>query len=252
MNTNRLFTTAMVALAIVCAAGPALAQSNSNDRRSHDRSTARTEQGTQARPARSEPARAEAVRRAEPRVEPRADVRSGSSDQRRPSQDNRANGARPLNDRRNDNRAYDNRRNDGPRYDNRSYSNRGYGWNDGYDRDSWRDRIRFGLGISIFAGRPFGFRFDYGWTPRFAYHYQMRPGLSYGGMSFLLNPDYAEVYVDGELVGIARDFGGQPVPVAAGYHRIELYAAGFEPVAFDIEVFPGQVIPYRGSLNRAY
>ena len=40
--------------------------------------------------------------------------------------------------------------------------------------------------------------------------------------------------------------------VAAGYHRIELYAPGFEPVAFDINVMPGQVIPYRGSLYPVY
>jgi hypothetical protein len=80
----------------------------------------------------------------------------------------------------------------------------------------------------------------------------MRPGLAYGGISFLLNLDYAEVYTDGEFVGIARDFGGQPMPVAVGLHRIELYARGFEPVAFDISVFPGQVIPYRGSLYPVY
>jgi hypothetical protein len=71
-------------------------------------------------------------------------------------------------------------------------------------------------------------------------------------MSFLLDPDYAEVYVDGQFVGVARDFGGQPVPVPAGHHRIELYAQGFGPVAFDVEVRPGQVIPYRGSLYPVY
>ena len=38
------------------------------------------------------------------------------------------------------------------------------------------------------------------------------------------------------------------MPVAVGYHRIELYAPGCEPVVFDVTVMPGQVIPYRGSL----
>jgi hypothetical protein len=37
-----------------------------------------------------------------------------------------------------------------------------------------------------------------------------------------------------------------------GFHRIELYAQGFEPVAFDINVFPGQVILCRGSLYPVY
>jgi len=148
-------------------------------------------------------------------------------------------------------------RNDNPRYDGRyndqwRYSNRGYVRYGSYDRDRWRGRVRFGLGVSIFAGRAFGFHFDYRWSPRFNYYYTMRSGIAYGGVSFLLDPDTAEVYIDGEFVGFARDFGGEPVPVAAGYHRIELYAPGFEPVAFDINVMPGQVIPYRGSLYPVY
>ncbi len=143
------------------------------------------------------------------------------------------------------------------RYDDRRYddwrrSGRDWGWGDRYDR-SWRSRARFALGISIFAGRPISFHFDYyRWRPSFAYHYPVRPGVAYGAMSFLLYPDWAEVYIDGGFAGIARDFGGQPVPVAAGFHRIELYAPGFEPVAFDVSILPGQVIPYRGSLYRAY
>jgi len=148
-------------------------------------------------------------------------------------------------------------RRDNPRYDGRNndqwrYSSRGYVRYGSYDRDRWRGRVRFGLGISIFAGRPFAFHFDYRWRPRFDYYYTMRSGIAYGGMSFLVDPDTAEVYIDGEFVGFARDFGGEPVPVAAGYHRIELYAPGFEPVAFDINVMPGQVIPYRGSLYPVY
>lgn len=142
------------------------------------------------------------------------------------------------------------------RYDNRGgdarYGNPGYGYDRGRSGYAWRSRIRYGLGVSVFAGRPFAFRFDYGWRPSFTYRYPIRYGVAYGGMSFLLDPDYAEVYIDGLFVGIARDFGGQPVPVAAGFHRIELYAPGFEPVAFDINVFPGQVIPYRGSLYPIY
>ena len=156
-----------------------------------------------------------------------------------------------------DNRAYssgrsDNRGYSSGRYDNRSYSNRGFRSYGSYNRDAWRGRVRFGLGLSIFSGRPFAFRFDYGWRPSFSYYYSMQPGLAYGGMSFLLDPDYAEVYIDGQFVGIARDFGGQPVPVAVGYHRIELYADGYEPSAFDIQVLPGQVIPYTGNLYPAY
>lgn len=168
--------------------------------------------------------------------------RSGSYAGNNRGYDSRSYDNRSYNNRGYDNRSYNNR------YDNRGYSGRDYGRYGSYNRDAWRGRVRFGLNLSIFAGNPFRFRFDYGWRPSFSYYYTMRPGLAYGGMSFLLQPDYAEVYIDGEFVGNARDFGGQPVPVAAGFHRIELYAPGFEPTAFDINVLPGQVIPYRGSL----
>jgi hypothetical protein len=71
-------------------------------------------------------------------------------------------------------------------------------------------------------------------------------------MSFLIDPDEAEIYVDGVFIGRAYEFGGQPVPVGAGYHRVEIYAPGFEGVVYDVNVLPGQVIPYRGSLVPAY
>ena len=277
MKLTRLLTPAAVALAFTMAAGPALAQSDRNDRqqRSRNRSARGTESANQSRESRGDQPRGDvAVRRTEPRT---AASRGSSEAQRGGSSGNRgydagqntnqrdnarrnnggAASSRRYDNRQSDSRGYDNgrysnRAYDNGRYDNRGYPNRDFGRYGSYDRDAWRNRIRFGLGISIFSGRPFAFRFDYGWRPSFGYRYTMRPGLAYGGMSFLLNPDFAEVYIDGEFVGIARDFGGQPVPVAVGYHRIELYASGFEPVAFDINVMPGQVIPYRGSLNPVY
>jgi hypothetical protein len=160
---------------------------------------------------------------------------------------NRDGGDRHNSNSGNNNGYYSNRG-----YNNGYYPNHGYVAYGGHNNYAWRANIRYGLGISIFAGSPFAFRFDYRWRPSFDYGYTMRPGMSYGGMSFLIEPDHAGVYIDGQFVGVARDFGGQPVPVAAGYHRIELYAEGFEPVAFDITVYPGQVIPYRGSLYPVY
>lgn len=155
-----------------------------------------------------------------------------------------------ANNRRYDNSRYDDRRGDNPRYDGHlyAYSNRGYGYRSyrGYPG------VRFGLGISIFSGSPFSFRFGYGWAPSYAYRFTMRPGLAYGGMSFLLYPDEAEIWIDGQCVGIAREFGGQPLPVSPGWHRVELFAQGYSPVAFDVSVMPGQVIPYRGNLVATY
>jgi hypothetical protein len=262
MTRTSLITPAAVALTIALSAGSAFAQSGGNDkqRTAHDRSSRPAASGSQNRAAASERSRSDmAVRRAEPRAEA---TRSYSEASRSRTFDNRGSDTRQYTtDRRDVSRRdvsprgtvqYDNRRYDDRRYDNGRYSNRDYGWTGSYDRNAWRSRIRFGLGLSIFAGRPFGFHFDYGWRPRFDYRYQMQYGVTYGGISFLLDPSDAEVYIDGQFVGIAGDFGGQPVPVSAGYHRIELYANGFEPAAFDINVLPGEVIPYRGSLYRIY
>jgi hypothetical protein len=167
----------------------------------------------------------------------------------------RQNDARQYTSRQYDARQYNARPYDNRRYDNRGYAHGGYAYGGygyggyGYRPYVSRPGLYFGLGISIFAGQPYGFRFDYGWAPSYAYRFPMRQGIGYGGMSFLIDPDDAAVYVDGQFIGIARDFNGQPVPLAAGMHRIELQAEGRDPVMFDVSVRPGQVIPYRGSLT---
>ena len=68
------------------------------------------------------------------------------------------------------------------------------------------------------------------------------------------NPGNAAVYVDGNYVGEAINFGDEsrPLSLTAGTHRIELDADGYEPVAFDVNIVPGQLLPYQGSLQPAY
>jgi hypothetical protein len=287
MRLQRFTTPAALVLAITMAATTAFAQNgNEGRRRSRDKANREAASDQSSNGSRGEVA----VRRSAPRDDSaRASgaVAGRASDTRgystgasgMPGNTNRGTSNRGTDNRQydnpgassgayanrgSDNRPYDNRGYanggnpnrgyDNGRYDNRGYPNHvpGYGRYGTYNRNAWRGRVHVGLGISIFPGSPFSFHFGYGWRPSFAYHYPMSYGAVYGGMSFLLNPDYAEVYVDGNYVGVARDFGGQPVPVAVGYHRIELYAEGFAPVAFDVTVRPGQVIPYRGSLYPAY
>ncbi|MCX6545229.1 MAG: hypothetical protein NTV05_12575 [Acidobacteria bacterium] len=272
MNINRATATGVVMLALAVSAIPALAASsdqNGRDRRqgqtarvqpnnggSATRAQANSDRanGRQARGAgQAEAPRDVAVQRVAPRVQSSAQT---AARQTAPRQyDTRQTAPRQYDTRQYASRQYDtrqyaSRQYDTRRYDNRSYSNGGYGGYSGYGYRPYisRPRVRFGLGISIFAGSPYGFRFDYGWAPSYAYRFPMRQGIGYGGMSFLIDPDDAAVYVDGQFIGIARDFDGQPVPLAAGMHEIELQAEGCEPVAFDITVRPGQVIPYRGSL----
>ncbi len=285
MKLRSLAMPTTLALAFALGAVPALADQGNRDGRGRaQQQTARSRDdgaranrgaaranGPQDRGARNNGGgRAIAVPRVMPRVETRGqdnrgrDVRrndnarqynSGqyNSRQYNSGQYSRQYNSRPYssgqyNSRQYNSGQYSARPYDSRRYDSRGYGTSGYGYRSYGARPGWRS----GFGLSILAGRPFGFQFGFNWRPSYAYRFTMRPGISYGGVSFLVSPDETEVYVDGEFIGYARDFGGQPFPVMPGYHRVELQAPGYEPVLFDINVLPGQVIPYQGSLVPAY
>jgi hypothetical protein len=73
-----------------------------------------------------------------------------------------------------------------------------------------------------------------------------------GGISFDITPADAELLVDGQSVGRVGDFtpNTEPLGLTPGRHHIEIHAAGFRTMAFDVDVVAGQVIPYRGALQR--
>jgi hypothetical protein len=73
-----------------------------------------------------------------------------------------------------------------------------------------------------------------------------------GGLSFEINPEDAGVYIDGQYVGAVGDFGPNqpPLALAPGRHHVEIRAPGFQIIAFDVDILPGQVIPYQGDLQR--
>jgi hypothetical protein len=73
-----------------------------------------------------------------------------------------------------------------------------------------------------------------------------------GGVSFDFSPSDAAVYVDGQYAGQARDYtaNSQPLSLAPGRHHVEIQAPGYVPMAFDVDIVAGQVIPYQGTLRR--
>jgi hypothetical protein len=73
-----------------------------------------------------------------------------------------------------------------------------------------------------------------------------------GGLSFEITPDTAEVFVDGSYIGTVGQFtpSSQPLGLSAGRHRVEIRAPGYRTMDFDVEIVPGQVIPYQGVLER--
>lgn len=73
-----------------------------------------------------------------------------------------------------------------------------------------------------------------------------------GGLSFDINPSDARIFVDLQYMGIAAQFlpTEPPLSLAPGRHHVEIQASGFEVIAFDVDIAPGQVIPYQGDLQQ--
>jgi hypothetical protein len=158
----------------------------------------------------------------------------------------------------------------GPAY--RSYGYGGYGYRP-YVYRPYAFRPHFSIGFGFFAGYAVPYSWAYpSYYPYYATPYpapygypatgyppeyydnnsvNVTPGpTNSGGVSFEVNPSDAQVFVDGRYIGVAESFDGtkQPLTLPAGQHRIELRAEGFQVVTFDVNVVPGQVIPYRGDM----
>ena len=128
------------------------------------------------------------------------------------------------------------------------------------------------LGYSGFYG-PYAFGYAYGYPaygygygygyPGYGYPGYGYPGYGYGGYGYAgsyrayggvridIAERNAEVYVDGYYAGIVDDFDGtfQQLNVEPGPHRIEVRAAGFTPITFDVNIEPGRTITYRSALR---
>ncbi len=124
-----------------------------------------------------------------------------------------------------------------------------------FNRPYYVFRPHFLIGYGIYLGYPVPYPVVYG-DPTYVYDSPYgevtapAPG-DYGGMSFDITPDDAAVSVDGAYVGTARDFSPsyQPLTLTPGRHHIELQAEGMVPLAFDLDVLAGEVLPYRGALR---
>jgi hypothetical protein len=177
----------------------------------------------------------------------------------------------------NDGRSYYNRYYFGPHYA-RPYYARPYYAHPYY---TFRPRVSIGFGIwvgypvafpfyvSYGYGYPYGYPYGYAYgnpypapytAPYPAYGYPAAQSTSvgvvagaatYGGVSFEITPNDAQVFVDGAYVGSVGNFSPtyQPLTLMPGPHRIEVQAPGYEPIAFEVNITAGQVIPYQGVMQ---
>jgi len=117
---------------------------------------------------------------------------------------------------------------------------------------TFRPRLHIGFGLWIGFGVPYPYTYVRGYTPRVYGSMGVVRGVSiYGGVSFNIAPYDALVFVDGQYVGRVDDFSAvaPPLTLTPGFHRIEVQAGGYQPMAWDVEIVPGQVIPFQGAMR---
>jgi len=77
------------------------------------------------------------------------------------------------------------------------------------------------------------------------------PPAAYGTLRVeVLAAADAHVYVDGYYVGTG-DQAAAGLDIEPGPHRIEVRAAGYETLSFDVRITPNQVITYRDAMKRS-
>jgi hypothetical protein len=117
--------------------------------------------------------------------------------------------------------------------------------------------VGFGWGYPYWgSGYPYwglgwGWGYPYwGWGNPYWGAYPHAPDNS-AELKLEVKPKDAQVYVDGYYVGIVDDFDGafQRMELEAGPHRVEIRAAGFQTIAFDVRIEPNDTVTYRGQLQ---
>jgi hypothetical protein len=106
-----------------------------------------------------------------------------------------------------------------------------------------------------YTALPFAYTYPYPNTSPYPSTIYPTQGVAVGaagGLSFEITPEEAGVYVDGQYVGMVGQFtpNQPPLALSPGRHHVEIRSPGFEIIAFDVDILPGQVIPYRGELRR--
>jgi hypothetical protein len=120
---------------------------------------------------------------------------------------------------------------------------------------AFRPRTHIGFGLWLGFGVPYPRAYIASYPPPVYGYYGGRFGVVpgariYGGVSFDIMPAYAPIYVDGNYIGVASDFGpyGMPLTLVPGPHRVMISVGGYRPITWNVTVLAGQVIPFHGTM----
>ena len=72
-----------------------------------------------------------------------------------------------------------------------------------------------------------------------------------GGLVLETAPAAAQVFVDGNYVGLAEEFGreGRAIELSAGSHHVELRAPGYDTLTFNVMIGANSIVRYRGDMQ---
>lgn len=114
-----------------------------------------------------------------------------------------------------------------------------------------RSRNQFyGYGGSAYIADPFGYISQPDSSSPALDRY-MRQGDAAGYLRLDVQPENAQVYIDGYYAGTVADFnrsGGRALDV--GPHRLEIRGEGFDSQSVELQIRANDVLPYRGVLTR--
>jgi hypothetical protein len=137
-----------------------------------------------------------------------------------------------------------------------------YGGRYGYGAPSIYGSYFYFPGYSTF-GVGVGYGSSYGYNPYWNGYYSNSYGYNAynyagygtdyltGSLRLKVQPRFGEVFVDGYYVGLVNDYDGifQRLRLEEGPHHIEITELGFETLAFDVLILPGETITYEGYLE---
>ncbi len=77
------------------------------------------------------------------------------------------------------------------------------------------------------------------------------PQSAHGHLHLEVEPKHAQVYIDGFYVGTVQEAGRTPdgLNVAAGWHRVEFRAPGFETPAVNVTIEADRTLTYQSALK---
>ena len=103
--------------------------------------------------------------------------------------------------------------------------------------------LAFGMGPYGYDGRS---RYGYGYPRYISSAYGYGRG-SHARLRIVDAPRHARVYVDGYYAGVVDKFDGvfEHLELTPGPHQIEIVAAGFATVVFDVHAQGGRTLTYR-------